>query len=176
MSTRTIQGREVEFGTAGYTLNDVFVLYDRATESVWYPGEAETLDAVAGEQLGTSIPFLDEPDPQPLSAWLVEHPDSQVLLPSEADWLAAKRPRIGLRFTDRDDALEVRRVVDEGPGAEVGIAKGDLILSLAGEAVTDSEQLRAILDRHSGGDAVEVVYERDGERTTATLVLMPPRG
>ena len=67
-------------------MDNVFVLYDRATQSVWYPGEDGTLQAVGGIRRGTSIPFLDEPAPVTLAAWLKLHPESTVLLPSEDDY------------------------------------------------------------------------------------------
>lgn len=157
-------------------MDNVFVLYDRATESVWYPGDEENLEAVAGAAQGTSITFLDEPDPQPLSTWVQEHPDSVVLVPSEADWKAGKRPRVGLRFTDREDALEVRRVVDGGPAAKAGIVKGDLILRLGGREIANAEQLQALLDEYAGGDELDVVFMREGKEIAAKLTLISPSG
>ncbi|MCP3905975.1 MAG: DUF3179 domain-containing protein [Planctomycetes bacterium] len=81
--TRELGGRPVQFGTSGYTKDDVFVLYDRSSNSVWYPLSDESLDAVAGARRGESIPFLDEPTPVSLGAWLDEHPGSEILLPTE---------------------------------------------------------------------------------------------
>ena len=72
----------MRFGTSGYTMDSVFVLYDRLTDSVWYPLGEGTMDAVAGQWKGTSIPLLDEPSPQPLGDWMKLHPDSKVLLPT----------------------------------------------------------------------------------------------
>lgn len=72
----------MEFGTSGYTMDNVFVLYDRLTDSLWYPLGDGTMDAVAGQLKGTSIPLLDEPSPLRLEEWLKQHPDSKVLLPS----------------------------------------------------------------------------------------------
>jgi len=65
-------------------MDDVFVLYDRASNTVWYPGEA-ALEGVGGRRKGDSIPFLDEPKPMSLGEWLGAHRDSAVLLPSEED-------------------------------------------------------------------------------------------
>ena len=74
-------------------MEHVFVLYDRLTHSVWYPGEDATLDAVGGSRLGESIPFLDEPAPVTLGEWLEQHPDSTVLLPTEEDLVRLERYR-----------------------------------------------------------------------------------
>lgn len=71
----------MKFGTSGYTMDNVFVLYDRLTDSVWYPLGNGTMDAVAGVLKGTSIPLLAEPSPVRLEDWLKVHPDSKVLLP-----------------------------------------------------------------------------------------------
>ena len=53
-------------------MDHVFVLYDRMTNSVWYPENDSSLQAVGGAQKGASLPFLDEPAPVSL-----------VLLPAE---------------------------------------------------------------------------------------------
>lgn len=78
---RTLDGREVTFGTSGYTKDNVFVLYDRLTESIWYPLSHGTMDAVAGPKKGTKIRYLDKPKPMALSKWRDRHPDTKVLMP-----------------------------------------------------------------------------------------------
>ena len=42
MQLSVVYGREIDgelttFGTTGYTYKNTFLLYDRATESMWYP-------------------------------------------------------------------------------------------------------------------------------------------
>jgi hypothetical protein len=66
-------------------MNNTFVLYDRATGSVWYPLTDRTLDAVAGPEKGSKISFTAKPEPMPLKEWLKAHPGSKVLLPAERD-------------------------------------------------------------------------------------------
>lgn len=78
---REIDGIEVTFGTTGYTMNNVFVLYDRATESVWYPSSDTALEAMSGAQKGRTIPFLDKPQPMTLGEWRARHPRTKVLRP-----------------------------------------------------------------------------------------------
>lgn len=80
--SRELDGEKLEFGTSGYTMDNVFVLYDRMTDSIWYPLGDGAMDAVAGELKGTSIPLLAEPSPLRLGDWLEQHPDSKVLLPT----------------------------------------------------------------------------------------------
>ncbi len=78
-------GREVgdqvtTFGTTGYTLNNVFLLYDRLTGTVWYPLDDGAFDGVGGKKLGAQIPFITKPPVVPLGEWIKEHPDTTVLL------------------------------------------------------------------------------------------------
>ncbi len=82
---RELDGKPVTFGTSGYTLNDTFVLYDRATRSLWYPIDRHTLAAVAGPLQGRAIRLLDRPRIVPLGQWLDRYPDAQIMLPPTND-------------------------------------------------------------------------------------------
>lgn len=158
-------------------MDDTFVLYDRATESLWYPGEDDTLRAVAGAEQGRTIDFVVKPEAWTLAEWVRKHPDTTVLLPTEADAKAFKRPKIGLRFNrDREDALEVRRIVGIGPAAGSGIEVGDLLRSIAGRAVTSRQELDAALDELEGGQTVELELERAGVPFSVELTLRARNG
>ncbi|RME37630.1 MAG: DUF3179 domain-containing protein, partial [Planctomycetota bacterium] len=50
-----------EFGVSGYVYKNVFLIYDRKTESLWYPLDNEKWTAIAGPRKGETIPFLEEP-------------------------------------------------------------------------------------------------------------------
>lgn len=78
---REIDGKEVTFGTTGYTMDYVFVLYDRTVESLWYPTDEEHLESISGPKKGTRIEFLEKPKPTPLRHWREAHPTTKVLLP-----------------------------------------------------------------------------------------------
>ena len=82
---RELDGKPVTFGTTGYTYKATFVLYDRATESVWYPTDDHSLEAVSGKKRGTKIEFLAKPDQMPLQDWLKKHPNSKILLGSKKE-------------------------------------------------------------------------------------------
>lgn len=77
---REIDGEVTTFGTTGYTMENIFVLYDRNTESVWYPTGESHLEATSGAKRGTRIEFLDKPIPMPLSQWRKTHPNTKVLV------------------------------------------------------------------------------------------------
>ena len=63
-------------------MDSVFVLYDRQTESVWYPLSRGNMNAVSGPRKGDTIPILAEPGVVTLGKWFKMHPDSKVLLPT----------------------------------------------------------------------------------------------
>lgn len=75
-----------EFGTSGYVYRNTFVLYDRRTESLWYPFDDEKWTAISGPRQGETIPFIEEPTPVPLGDWRERHPDTVVLLGDRGDF------------------------------------------------------------------------------------------
>jgi hypothetical protein len=77
---REIDGEVVTFGTTGYTYKKTFVLYDRKTESVWYPHKPNEMNALCGRYAGSSLPFLAMPDPVRFADWYNKHPESLVLV------------------------------------------------------------------------------------------------
>ncbi len=160
----------MEFGTAGYTMDHVFVLYDRDSETVWYPGD-NGLEAVGGERKGQSIPFLDEPAPVALGEWLDAHPDSTVLLPSERDYKAINRPTLGVRVEDHDGSIVISRIGDDSPAAAAGLEVGDRLQSFDGRTIVERRDLREILMDSAAGETVEIVVERDGELLTLRPTL-----
>ena len=83
-------GREIDdevttFGTTGYTFDGVFLLYDRLTESVWFPLRDGAFDAVGGPLLGRRIPYLEKPPITSLGAWRARHANTLVLLGDSGD-------------------------------------------------------------------------------------------
>lgn len=97
MCAREIDGEAFEFGTTGYTMNNVFTLYDRKTESVWYPLTEESFDAVSGPAKGASLEFIVKPEVLRLHEWVKQHPDTLVLLPPDS---MVRGPKPGRRLTD----------------------------------------------------------------------------
>lgn len=83
-----VHGREKngeldEFGVSGYVYKDVFLIYDRKTESLWYPLDNEKWTAIAGTRKGETISFMAEPGVIPLGDWRRKHPNTTVLLGSK---------------------------------------------------------------------------------------------
>ena len=78
-------GGEIDqFGVSGYVYKNVFLIFDRRTESLWYPLDDTKWTAIAGPRKGETIPFLVEPPVETLASWRKKHPNTLVLLGSKS--------------------------------------------------------------------------------------------
>ena len=67
--------------------------------------------------------------------------------------------------------LQVTRVEEGSCAQTAGLEVGDIVLSIDGISVTDSDSLRTVLYNYEPGDEVTVVIYRSGRRYTGTIVL-----
>ena len=74
-----------EFGVSGYVYKNVFLIFDRRTESLWYPLDDEKWTALSGPRQGETIPFIEEPPVVTLGEWRKKHPSTRVLLGSREE-------------------------------------------------------------------------------------------
>ena len=86
-----MNGRELgehvdQFGVSGYTYRNTFIIFDRRTESLWYPLDADRWTAISGPRQGETIPFIEEPGVVPLGLWREQYPETVVLLGDRRDW------------------------------------------------------------------------------------------
>jgi predicted metalloprotease with PDZ domain len=152
-------------------MDHVFVLYDRASNTVWYPGET-SLEGVGGERRGEQLPFLDEPAPVVLAEWLAEHPDSTVLLPSEEDYRDLNRPLLGVRgLEEQDGGLLIESTVENGPAGSAGVLAGDVLIRFGDVATDTRKALSEAMDVYAPGDEVEVVVKRGEKEVTVAVML-----
>ena len=84
-----VHGREQEgqvdrFGVSGYTRHNTFLMFDRRSESLWYPFGDGKWTAISGPRQGEQIEFYDKPKPVSLGEWRKRHPETTVLLGSMA--------------------------------------------------------------------------------------------
>ena len=82
---RQLKGKVDEFGVSGYVHKNVFLIFDRRTESLWYPLDDEKWTALAGPRKGETIPFIVEPPVVTLGEWRKKHPNTRVLLGSRKE-------------------------------------------------------------------------------------------
>jgi putative serine protease PepD len=69
------------------------------------------------------------------------------------------------------EGLFVVGVAPQGPSATAGLAEGDVITKLDGDAATGAEQLQALTLTRRPGDTVEVTYVRAGTEHVAKVTL-----
>ena len=74
-------------------------------------------------------------------------------------------------LADGGSALSVLEIVPDGPGDKAGLQAGDLIVTADGEALSSSTDLIRVRRRHSAGETLTLLIERDGRRFTAEVVL-----
>jgi len=58
-----------------------------------------------------------------------------------------------------------------GPAALAGLRTGDIVVSIAGDAVNNSGDLIRILTEHKGGETVKVEYYRGSQREEVDVTL-----
>jgi S1-C subfamily serine protease len=65
----------------------------------------------------------------------------------------------------------VESVMSGSPAERGGLRTGDVITAVGERAVTSSSGLVVALRHHQPGDAVHIVYWRDGRRHEATVTI-----
>ena len=75
---------------------------------------------------------------------------------------------IGIPVLDQNADTVVSAVVEQGPAAEAGMQSGDKVLSINGQAVETWQELTGLIEK-SGGEAVDLAVERDGQTLTLTM-------
>jgi len=150
---RTVDGRELDFGTTGRLRYSNLIMYDRQTETWW---QQATGEAIAGELTGTQLKF----HPVSIISWAdfnTHHPTGQVLSRDTGfgrDY--GRNPYIGY-----DDANNSPFLYDgpPTPGALPAVARV-LTVDLNGEAVAYPydvlKEARVVNDTVGGMDIVVV--------------------
>ena len=67
-----------------------------------------------------------------------------------------------------DTTVEVNSVLSDGPSAGI-LQTGDILMSVDGEAVTDGDRLRELLDAHGVDTPAAIVVERAGDELTVSI-------
>jgi S1-C subfamily serine protease len=79
-------------------------------------------------------------------------------------------PRTAQRL-GRRAGVQIVQVIDESPAAAAGLRRGDLLLELDGEPVTDASDLQRLMVHERIGRAVQAIVLREGRERTVGLVL-----
>ena len=91
------------------------------------------------------------------------------------------RPSLGIRGEEVSDAYQfyyhlpagyyITEILSGGSAEQAGLATGDIILSLAGQRITDEEDLAQALYAHQSGDRVELIIYRSRQQYSVTVTL-----
>ncbi len=77
---RRLDGETLSMGSSGYCYEGSFVLYDRGTDSLWYP-QPEGLTAIAGPLAGKVLPLMkDQLERMSWGQWQRRHPQTRVVV------------------------------------------------------------------------------------------------
>ena len=76
MYSRQIDGRNLTLAPSGWTYKDTFVLYDKETDSLWYPNE-KGLMGIQGHYFKRVLPEIKSEDTN-LGQWVDKHPQTRL--------------------------------------------------------------------------------------------------
>lgn len=93
---------------------------------------------------------------------------------------STRQPKLGLAVADAASMAQkhgsgptegayVGRVSPLSPGDRAGLAEGDVVVALAGQAISNADDLEAVLSGLAPGEEVNIVFLRDDQRTTARV-------
>lgn len=80
------------------------------------------------------------------------------------------------RYYRMPAGLYITSVEESGSAAKVGIAQGDVLISLDNVRITDMDALTTLLYNYEVGDRVEAVIYRGGQQYTVTLTIQESKG
>lgn len=87
MYSRELDGKPLTLAASGWTYNRTFVLYDKETETLWYPfPDTNGLTAIAGPLEGKFLPTLPSTRAS-FREWHEIHPDTKFMeYPNASPW------------------------------------------------------------------------------------------
>jgi len=88
---------------------------------------------------------------------------------SRTGWV--ERAWIGINGVDRDDGVEVTKVIADGPAARAGVRIGDVVTALGERDVTQMAELLTVVRRHDPGEELTITVRRDDDMQTLAVTL-----
>jgi PDZ domain-containing protein len=159
-----ISGTET-FETEGtLDLTTVQVIGNRERTPSWFELALAWLDS------SRAVVPIDAVFPQGVTSEQREEQNALLMVDSQAEATAAALSELGY---DVRASVEVADLAAEDVPAAGLLEPGDRILSADGTRVTDATQLRELIQK-SGGEPVEIAYERDG--TQGSVSVTPDEG
>jgi S1-C subfamily serine protease len=132
-----------------------------------YPGSSGGLVMnVAGEAIGIASTALSRIAGLAIPAVTVDRILDEILAHGHLP-----RPYLGVGLQAVETGLIVMSVGETTPGAKAGILVGDILVSLDGVKVSDTDDIQSIVESRQIGQAVEAVVSRGGETRTLQITL-----
>ena len=137
-----------------------------------YPGSTGGLVVnVAGEAIGIATPALSRIAGVAIPAPNIDRAVEEIL---KRGRVARGYLGVGLQpveISDHQKGLIILSVETGGPAAKAGILIGDILVSLGGKSVEDTEDIQAALEGHAVGTAIETVVSRGGEERGISITI-----
>jgi S1-C subfamily serine protease len=137
-----------------------------------YPGSTGGLVVnVAGEAIGIATPALSRIAGVAIPAPNIDRAVEEIL---KRGRVARGYLGVGLQpveLSDHQKGLIVLSIESGGPSAKAGILIGDILISLGGKSVEDTEDVQAALEGHAVGTAIETVVSRGGEQRGISVTI-----
>lgn len=98
----------------------------------------------------------------------VQHPYLGVQISTLTPEIAKRNnddPNAGIILPEVDGVLIIR-VLPNTPAADSGLRRGDIILSLDGQAVDSAETLQSLVEQHRVGDRLRLKIQRGTQTQT----------
>jgi len=86
-------------------------------------------------------------------------------------WAPGTGPLLGIFTAEEPNVCKISQLVPEGPAEKAGLRVGDVIQSIDGQPVADSDSLAPVLAAKDPGQEVQVKIDRDGKALDVQLVL-----
>jgi len=144
-------------------------------------GEDEDAEEAEDAEAVEVVEEADEAEPPVTEIeWLDAGEVDEPAPPARAGLPDDERGYIGISLESMEGPMKVLSVRPGSGAAEVGIAAGDVILAIDGQA-GETEDLLELLQGKKAGERVQVRYQRDGEQRRARVELrsheaMQPEG
>lgn len=82
-----------------------------------------------------------------------------------------QRGYLGVALTATDDGVEINNVFPNTAAVKAGLQRGDLLVSINNQRISSSDDVIRAISSRKPGEAVTILYTRNGETRTTSAVL-----